>query len=175
MRACVANTRAYMRPSGRFSTCFVVSARSRVCVCVYRHVVTYSENFVLRCSHGAIFCNFLNVLRRLCPITCVYLCLSTPAWLHLLDISIFAIATHSFSHICTLSNTHFCSCFRCHFSRHATQKRVPIGRVSSAATKIALLRATATPQETAARLAYQMNRATASRATESPQETEADN
>jgi len=35
VRVCVANTRAYVRPSsGRFSTCFVLSARSYVCVCV---------------------------------------------------------------------------------------------------------------------------------------------
>jgi len=33
VRVCVANTRVHMRPSsGRFSTCFVLSARSRVCV-----------------------------------------------------------------------------------------------------------------------------------------------
>jgi hypothetical protein len=55
------------------------------------------------------------------------------------------------------------------------KKMVPIGRVYSAATKIALLRATATPQETAARLAYQMNRAAASRAMETPKEAEANN
>jgi len=46
---------------------------------------------------------------------CVFLCLSAPAWLHLPEISIFAIATHSFSHFCTLSSTHFCSCFLCHY------------------------------------------------------------
>jgi hypothetical protein len=39
----------------------------------------------------------------------------TPAWLHLQGISIFAIATHSFSHFCTLSITNFCSCFLCHY------------------------------------------------------------
>ena len=34
VHVCVANTRVHMRPSsGRFSTCFVLSARSRVCVC----------------------------------------------------------------------------------------------------------------------------------------------
>jgi hypothetical protein len=45
---------------------------------------------------------------------CRFVCLSTPAWLHLPDIPIFAIATHSLSHICTLSNTHFFLCFHCH-------------------------------------------------------------
>jgi len=53
------------------------------------------------------------------------------------------------------------------------KKRVATGRVSSAATKIALLKATTTPQETAATLAYKMNRAAASRARETPQEAEA--
>jgi uncharacterized Zn-finger protein len=72
------------------------------------------------------------------------------------------------------------------------KKRVPIGKVSSAATKIALLRASETPQgsayqkdraaasrasetppETEARLADQRNRAAASRASETPQETDA--
>jgi hypothetical protein len=53
------------------------------------------------------------------------------------------------------------------------KKKVSVGRVSSAATKIALLRTTTTPQETVARLAYQMNRAAASRASETPLETEA--
>jgi len=97
-------TRVYTRPSpGRFSTCFILSARSHVCV--HRHVVTYSGHFLLRYSHGTFFCNLLNALRRLRPITCVFVCLKTPAWLHLPDISIFATATHSFSHICTLSNT----------------------------------------------------------------------
>ena len=109
-------TRVYMRSSSRrFSAYFVLSARSRVCV--HRRVVTYSGHFLLRCSHGTFFCNVLTALRRLRPLTgvCVFVCLSTPAWLHLPDISIFAIATHSFSHICTLSKTHFCSCFHCHY------------------------------------------------------------
>jgi len=48
-----------------------------------------------------------------------------------------------------------------------------IGRVSSAATKVSLLRATANPQVTAATLAYPTNRSAASRARETPQETEA--
>jgi hypothetical protein len=69
----------------------------------------------VRYSHGTFFCNVLNALRRLRPITCVFQCLPTPVWLHLPDISTFAVATHSFSHICTLSNTHFCSCFHCHY------------------------------------------------------------
>jgi hypothetical protein len=46
---------------------------------------------------------------------CVFLCLLSPAWLHLPDISISALATHSFSHFCTLSNTHFCSCLPCRY------------------------------------------------------------
>jgi hypothetical protein len=97
-------TRVYMRPSSpRVSS----SARSRVCV--HCRVVTYSRPFLLRYSHGTFFCNVLNALRRLRPLTCVCSCLSIPppAWLHLPDISIFAIATHSFSH--------FCSCFLCHY------------------------------------------------------------
>jgi len=83
-----------------------------VFVCVHRRVVTYSGHFLLRYSHGTFICNLLNARRRLRPLTCVC---STPAWLHLPYISIFAIATHSFSHICTLSNTHFCSCLHCHY------------------------------------------------------------
>jgi hypothetical protein len=47
-----------------------------------------------------------------------------------------------------------------------------IGRVSSAASKIALLKTTTTPQETVARLAYQRNRAAASWASETPLEIE---
>jgi hypothetical protein len=58
-------------------------------------------------------------------------------------------------------------------SLHATQKKIPIGKVSSAATMIALLRARETPQGTEARLAYQRDRAAASRANETPPETEA--
>ena len=81
-------------------------------VCVHRRMVTYSGHFLLRYSHGTFFCNVLNARRRLRPLKCVC---STPAWLQLPDISIFAIATHSFSHICTLSNTHFCSCLHCHY------------------------------------------------------------
>ena len=111
VHVCVANPRVHMRPSsGRFSTCFILSARSRVCV--HCRVVTYSGHFLLHYSHGTFFCNVLNACRRLRPLTCVC---STPAWLHLPYISIFAIATHSFSHICTLSNTHFCSCLHCHY------------------------------------------------------------
>jgi len=111
VHVCIANTRVHMRPSsGRFSTCFVLSARSRVCV--HSRVVTYSGHFLLRYSHGTFFCNVLNARRRLRPLTCVC---STPAWLHLPDISIFAIATHSFSHICTLSTTHLRSCLHCHY------------------------------------------------------------
>ena len=44
-------------------------------------------------SRETSFCHLPNVFRRLCPLMRV--CLSTPAWLHLLDISIFAISTHS--------------------------------------------------------------------------------
>jgi len=47
-----------------------------------------------------------------------------------------------------------------------------IGRVSSAATKVSLLRATANPQVPADTLAYPTNRSAASRARETPQETE---
>jgi hypothetical protein len=76
MRVCVANTRVYMRPSGRFSTCFVLSAHSYVCV--HRRMVTYSGHFLLHYSHGTFFCNLLNVLRHLRPITCVCLCVLQP-------------------------------------------------------------------------------------------------
>jgi hypothetical protein len=116
VRICVTNTSVYMGPSsGRFSTCFILSARSRACV--HCRVVTYSRHLLLCYSHGTFFCNLLNTLLRLRPLTCVcvFVSLSTPAWLHLPDISIFAIAAHSFSHICTLSNTHFCSCLHCHY------------------------------------------------------------
>jgi len=105
VRVCVVNTRFDMRPSsGRFSTCFVLSARSRVCV--HSRVATYSGHFLLRYFHGTSLCN-LKALRRLRPHTCVCSCVSQ----QLPDVSIFSIATYSFSHICTLSNTHFCSCF----------------------------------------------------------------
>jgi hypothetical protein len=93
-----------------------LSDRACVCVCVHRRVVTYSGHFLLRYSHGTFFCNVLNALRRLRPLTCVRSYVSQPpAWLHFPDISIFAITTHSFSHFCTLSSTHFCSCFLCHY------------------------------------------------------------
>jgi len=79
VRVYVANTRVYMRPSsGRFCTCFVLSAWSRVCVRVHRRVVTYSGNFLLRYSHGTFFCNILNALRRLRPLTCVCVCVCVP-------------------------------------------------------------------------------------------------
>jgi hypothetical protein len=107
----IANTHVHMRPpSVRFSTYFILSARSRVYV--HCHVVTYSRHFLLRYSHGTFFCNVLNVRLRLHPLTDVC---STPTWSHLPDISIFPVATHSFSHICTLSNTHFCPCLHCHY------------------------------------------------------------
>jgi len=68
-------TRVYMRSSSRrFSAYFVLSARSRVCV--HRRVVTYSGHFLLRCSHGTFFCNVLNALRRLRPLTCVCVSMS---------------------------------------------------------------------------------------------------
>jgi len=94
-----------------------------VCVCVYRRVVTYSGHFRLCYIHDlcSLFTWDLLLWRSQrassSPPThvCVFLCLSTRVSLHLPDISIFAIATHSFSHICTLSNTHFCSCFHCHY------------------------------------------------------------
>jgi hypothetical protein len=39
VRFCVANTRVYLKPpSGRFSTCFVVSARLRVCLPPRRYI-----------------------------------------------------------------------------------------------------------------------------------------
>jgi hypothetical protein len=40
--------------------------------CLHRHVVTNSGHFLLRYSHGTFFCNDLNALRRLHPLTCVY-------------------------------------------------------------------------------------------------------
>jgi hypothetical protein len=58
-------------------------------------------------------------------------------------------------------------------SRNATKKKDPIGKVPSAATKIAFLRASKTPQRTEARLAYQRDRSAASWANETPRETEA--
>ena len=84
-------------------------------VCVHRRMVTHSGHFLLRYSHQT----FLQRSQRASssPPThgCVFVCISPPAWLHLPDISLFTLATHSFSHICTLSNTHFCSCFHCHY------------------------------------------------------------
>ena len=84
-------------------------------VCVHRRMVTHSGHFLLRYSHQT----FLQSSQRASssPPThgCVFVCISPPAWLHLPDISLFTLATHSFSHICTLSNTHFCSCFHCHY------------------------------------------------------------
>jgi hypothetical protein len=77
VRICVANTSVYMGPSsGRFSTCFVLSARSRACV--HRGMVTYFWHFLLRYSHGTFFCNLLNALRRLRSLTSVCSCVSQP-------------------------------------------------------------------------------------------------
>jgi len=111
VRVCVANTRVYMRlSSGRLSTCFVLSARSRVCVFTAA---------LLHIPDISFFAIHMGPSQRASssPPThvCVFVCLSTPAWLHLPDISIFAIATHSISHMCTLSNTHFCSCIHCQY------------------------------------------------------------
>jgi hypothetical protein len=80
VRVCVAKMRVYMTPSsGKFSTCFVVSAHSNVCVfvCVYPCVVTYSGLLVLCYSHR-IFCNLPNVFCHLCLLTCACLCVSQP-------------------------------------------------------------------------------------------------
>ena len=103
-----------------------------------------------------------------------HVCVSTPAWLHLLDISIFAISTHSIlTHLYSLQHPLLFMLSLSIFATCHPKKGVATGRVSSAATKIALQRATATPQVTAAKLAYQTNRAAASRVRETPQETEA--
>jgi len=66
-------TRVYMRPSSPR-----VSSSLPDRVCVHCRVVTYSRHFLLRYSHGTFFCNVLNALRRLRPLTCVCSCLSTP-------------------------------------------------------------------------------------------------
>ena len=128
VRVCVASTRVYMRMSGSFSPRFVVTAHSGVCVvvCFYHRVVTYSRHFVLRYLHKTFFCRLLSAFRRLRPLTCVCVCVcvSTLAWLHIPEILIFAISTHSVLTHLSLSNTHFCSCCHCHFSRHATQKKL---------------------------------------------------
>jgi len=110
VRVCVANTRVYMRPSsGRLST---VSSPLPARVCVFTaawlHIpdifffailmgpsVT-ATRFVV-CAHSRV-CVRVSLNPHVVP-----------------DISIFAIATHSFSHICTLSNTHFCLCLHCHY------------------------------------------------------------
>jgi len=77
VRICVTNTSVYMGPSsGRFSTYFVLSARSHACV--HCRVVTYSRHLLLCYSHGTFFCNLRNTLLRLRPLTCVCLCLSQP-------------------------------------------------------------------------------------------------
>jgi hypothetical protein len=52
----------------KISTCFDLCPLA----CLHRHVVTYSGNFLLRYSHGTFFCNVLNALRYLHPLTCVY-------------------------------------------------------------------------------------------------------
>jgi len=144
-------------------------------VCVFC-VFLPPRGYILRTFRSSlsreIFCHFPNVFRRLCPLTRV--CVSQPPCGYIFWTFRSSLFRHiPFLHICTLSNIHFCSCCHCHFSRHATQKRFATGRVTSAATKIALLRTTATPQETAATLAYPTNRSAASRARETPQETEA--
>jgi hypothetical protein len=41
-------------------------------------VVTYCGHFLLRYSHGTLFCNLLNALRHLRPLTCVCSCVSQP-------------------------------------------------------------------------------------------------
>jgi len=140
-------------------------------VCFYTRVVTNSGHFVLRFHVRP-----SSVTFRTCFVVSAHscVCVSQPPRGYIFWTFRSSLFRHiPFSHICTLSNIHFCSCCHCHFSRHATQKRFATGRVTSAATKIALLRTTATPQETAATLAYPTNRSAASRARETPQETEA--
>ena len=175
VRVCVASTRVYMRMSGSFSPRFVVTAHSGVCVvvCFYHRVVTYSRHFVLRYLHKTFFCRLLSAFRRLRPLTCVCVCLNPRVVTYSghFDLRYFdTFRSHtsiSLQHplLLMLSLSLFATCH--------PKEIVSIGRVSSAATKIALLRATATPKETAATLAYETNRAAASRAMETPQETEA--
>ena len=140
-------------------------------VCFYTSVVTNSGHVVLR-----VHVRPPSVTFRTCFVVSAdsRVCVSQPPSGYIFWTFRSSLFRHiPFSHICTLSNIHFCSCCHCHILRHATQKSVATGRLSSVATKIALLKATATPQETAATLAYQTKRAAASRARETPQETEA--
>jgi hypothetical protein len=91
-------TRFYKRPSSRiFSTCFVLSARSRVCVftAAWLHIPDISF-FAIHMGPSSVRFSTLFVVSAHSRV-CMFLCLSTPAWLHLPDISIFAIATHYFS------------------------------------------------------------------------------
>jgi hypothetical protein len=168
---CIANTRVYMRTSsGRFSTCFVVSAHSHVCV--YPRVFTYSKLFILCYSYGTFFCKLPNVFRCLCPLTCV--CVFVRLNPHVvtssrhLDLSYNTFCSHTSVFTPTPTSAYVFTVTYCDMP---PKKKVPIGRVSSATTKIALLRATATPQETVARLAYQRDQAAASRASETPHKT----
>jgi len=106
-------------------------------------------------------------------LTHVCVCVSTPASLRNPGISFFPIATRSVL-TSVLSPTHTSAhAFTVGIATCRPKKKVPIGKVSSAATKTALLRASETAQGTEARLAYQRNRATAPRGSETPQETEA--
>ena len=104
VRVCVANTRVYMRPSSRrFSACFVLAARSRVCV--HRRVVTYCGHFLLRYSHGTFFFNVLNALRRLRPLTCVCSYVSQPPRCYIFRTFRSSLLQHIPSHTSVLSPT----------------------------------------------------------------------
>ena len=76
MRICFVNTRVYTRPSsGPFFTCFVHSARSRVCVC------SLPRNYILTCTSiclMAVVPTEMYVLWLWYPLKCICLMAGVP-------------------------------------------------------------------------------------------------
>jgi len=140
-------------------------------VCFYPRVVTYSGHFVLRfhVRSSVTFrtCFVVSVHSRVCVFLNPRVVTSSGHF----DLRFF-VTFHSYTSVLSPTSTS-AHAVTVTFRDMPPKKRVATGRVSSAATKIALLRATATPQETAATLAYKTNRSAASRARETPQESEA--
>jgi hypothetical protein len=125
VRVCVANTRAYMRLScGRFCTCFVLSARSCVCVCssprgyIFRTfpslLYTWSMFAILMGPSSVTFSTHFiaSAHSRVC--VCSYVSQSAHGYIFRTFRS--SLLQHiSFLYICTLSHTRFCSRFHCHY------------------------------------------------------------
>jgi hypothetical protein len=74
-------------------------------VCVHRRIVTYSGHFLLRYSHGTFFCNVLNTLRRLRPLTCVCSYVSQPLCGYIFQTFPSSLLQHIPSHTSALSAT----------------------------------------------------------------------